>query len=265
MKLKNFLCPNFKTKLIRVGRDNDGGYCISEEALKNTKILYSFGLADDWSFEENFLVKNKNTDIYVFDCSVNWKFWIKKLIKDFVELLKMKKTIKNFIKDFFCYFHYLIFFSKKRVTHIKQNIVEQNNNLSEDKNIQSSTMKSILSSYGKDKFFLKVDIEGNEYRILDAIVENQDGLECLAIEFHNIDLMEVHIRNFIKNFKLDLVHVHVNNFGGCNSQGYAKVVEATFSKNTYNQKRSNEEKIFPNPSIDQPNDKNKIEENIIFD
>ena len=38
MKLKNFLCQNFKTKLIRVGRDNDGGYCISEEALKNTII-----------------------------------------------------------------------------------------------------------------------------------------------------------------------------------------------------------------------------------
>ena len=42
MKLKNFLCPNFKTKLIRVGRDNDGGYCISEEALKKYKNFIQF-------------------------------------------------------------------------------------------------------------------------------------------------------------------------------------------------------------------------------
>ena len=56
-RLPKFFCPNSKTKLIRLGKFNDGGYSIPVKSLKDTQILFSFGLDDDWSFEEHFKEK----------------------------------------------------------------------------------------------------------------------------------------------------------------------------------------------------------------
>ena len=47
-----------KTKLIRLGKSNDGGYCIPEKSLDEANILFSFGLDDNWSFEEHFKKKS---------------------------------------------------------------------------------------------------------------------------------------------------------------------------------------------------------------
>jgi len=38
IKLPTFLKPDFKTELVRIGDKNDGGYCISKLALKETSI-----------------------------------------------------------------------------------------------------------------------------------------------------------------------------------------------------------------------------------
>ena len=46
----------------------------------------------------------------------------------------------------------------------------------------------------------------------------------------------------------------VNNFGGTNNEGFAKVIEVTFSKRKYNKVRDNDEFEFPDMSIDQSND-----------
>ena len=68
--------PKFSTHLIRLGKDNDGGYIVSKNAVNSTKKLYSFGLDDDWSFEKDFHEMN-NSKIYVYDASVNFYYWIK--------------------------------------------------------------------------------------------------------------------------------------------------------------------------------------------
>ena len=41
--------------LIRLGKDNDGGYLVEKESLAEAKSLISFGIAFDWSFEKHFL------------------------------------------------------------------------------------------------------------------------------------------------------------------------------------------------------------------
>jgi hypothetical protein len=43
----------------RIGREEDGGYVILDEACKLTDVLYSYGVSDDWSFEEDFCNRYK--------------------------------------------------------------------------------------------------------------------------------------------------------------------------------------------------------------
>ena len=48
--------PQNKYNLIRLWRDNDGGYLIEENSLLEANSLLSFDLSYDWSFEKKFLV-----------------------------------------------------------------------------------------------------------------------------------------------------------------------------------------------------------------
>lgn len=57
-------------KKIRVGRESDGGYVVLEELCKNTPIALSYGIANDTSFEQDFLSRFPDTYIYAFDHTV---------------------------------------------------------------------------------------------------------------------------------------------------------------------------------------------------
>ena len=264
MKLKKIFLPKFKTSLIRVGRNNDGGYCIAEKSILNTNILYSFGLSDDCSFEKDFYKRKPKTKIIVYDRSVNLIFWVKGIIKTCILVLFFKKNFSSIFKYLKCFFDYIFFFKIKEVTHIKKNIIQRKHLAKNDDEKFLVNLDQVLLSNGGEKFFLKIDIEGNEYRILDDIVKHQKNLEGLVIEFHNTDLMENKIENFMKNINLDLVHIHVNNFGDINHEGYATVFEATFSPRKYNLPRDESDIIFPVKDLDQPNDKNNIDEKVFF-
>ena len=74
--LPKYLCPLHETDLIRLGKDNDGGYLIPKQSLNYTKMLYSFGLNDDFSFEKEFYDKT-GTKIICYDHAVSWKFFVK--------------------------------------------------------------------------------------------------------------------------------------------------------------------------------------------
>ena len=69
-------------------------------------------------------------------------------------------------------------------------------------------MKTILSKISsKDNFFLKIDIEGDEYKILDQIILFSNR-KALVIEFHDVGKNINIIENFIKSFELELVYVY---------------------------------------------------------
>ena len=74
MKLPIFLCPKFKCELIRLGKKNDGGYAISKESLKDSKVIFGFGLGDDWSFEKDFYQLNP-VSIHAYDHTITKGFF----------------------------------------------------------------------------------------------------------------------------------------------------------------------------------------------
>jgi hypothetical protein len=249
----NFLLPKYKMKLQRVGSPNDGGYLIPAELIKKTQTLLSFGLNDDWSFEESFKKINNRCNVYTFDHTVNRKFWYEYTILSFFYFIKNFKNYNKIIK----FIKYFFFFKKKyKNFHIKKKIVLNK--------IYSNeiSINEIINSY-KEKIFLKMDIENDEYRILKFLPNFKKILGFVA-EFHYIDLNYRIIKNFLlkyPNFKI--VHLHPNNMGGIDLYGNPTTIEITFinKKLCKNYTLLKNKKFYTHP-LDSPNDNSKKE--IIF-
>ncbi|MAM17295.1 MAG: hypothetical protein CMC10_08385 [Flavobacteriaceae bacterium] len=94
--------PEKLFKLIRIGKNNDGGYLICKNSLMKTKTLFSFGISDDFSFEKDFSTLS-NCKVYAFDPTSTNIFFIKNIIKTILKfqfILSIKKII-NFCKFIF--------------------------------------------------------------------------------------------------------------------------------------------------------------------
>ena len=231
------LKPKFETELTRLGKNNDGGYLISQKSLNSTKKLYSFGLNDDHSFEEDFF-KKTNVEVFCYDQSVNYKFFLKHIFKG------------KFIK-FFQYFRYKFFFDGKKRKHIKKNIIPKGTFLLNHE-INSADINSIIKEESSDNLFFKIDIEGSEYRILSQLIKHSSHISGLVIEFHDCDLNLDKIINFVENFELQIVHIHVNNWDYISSTGLPRALEITFSPKQFNSKLKDEDNKYP-ISLDQSN------------
>ena len=81
MKLPNIYKPKFNFKLIRVGKNNDGGYLVGKKSILNSENLISFGISDDWSFEEQFSKINSSTNIFAYDDVLGLGWLTKNLLK----------------------------------------------------------------------------------------------------------------------------------------------------------------------------------------
>ena len=117
------------------------------------------------------------------------------------------------------------------------------------------SMENVFEDFSSENLFLKMDIEGSEYRCLEAIIQNQEKICGLAIEFHDVDLHLDKINYFIKKLNLTLIHVHANNSSPVTSFGIPLVLELTFSRNC---ERSPKEASLPH-RLDAPNDPRKPE------
>lgn len=234
------LKPKFETELIRLGKNNDGGYLIPQKSLNSSDKLYSFGLNDDYSFEKDFF-KKTNVEVVCFDESVNYKFFLKHILHG------------KFIK-FFQYLGYRFFFDGKKRKHIKKNIIPKGTFLLNHE-INSSDIDSIINENSSENLFFKIDIEGSEYRILSQLIKHSSHISGLVIEFHDCDLNLEKIINFVENFELQIVHIHVNNWGYISPNGFPQCLEITFSPKEFNSKLKDEDKKYP-ISLDQSNNSN---------
>ncbi len=211
--MKCLLPKSFKFKqakdLIRIGKDNDGGYLISKKDLLKSDFLLSLGICDDWSFEKKFL-KNNKVPLHAYDASLDYNF------------LRNRNT--SIIKKIKKIFPYKNFFKGKNI-HFRKFIGINNNKEG------FYTLSSVLDDLKFKAIFLKIDIEGSEYRVLDSIISNQNKLSGLVIEFHDCDINLSKIEWFIKNFNLKLVHIHANNHGLVDLEKKMPLaLELTFSK-----------------------------------
>ena len=109
--------------------------------------------------------------------------------------------------------------------------------------------------------FVKIDIEGAEYRILDALLEHAGRFSGLAIEFHDVDIHLTALERFVSRFPLKLVHVHANNYALVNGGGTPLVIECSFSANHPDGERGTA--VLPHP-LDMPNKRHRSEIALTF-
>lgn len=252
--------PKFNCELIRLGNDSDGGYVISKKSVENSKLLISFGLSNDWSFEEAY-TNMTDKKVYCYDLSVNNFFWIKNFIKSVLNILFLRDVKENF-KNLISYLRYKIFFGNKNNFHIKKYIFPLNNKKNFYKKENITDLNEILKII-KESCYLKIDIEGAEYRILDQIIFNQSKIDGISIEFHDFDIHLNLIRNFINQLDLEIVHLHVNNFGLINKNSVPSVVEISFAKKEFIDTNNHNKSRYP-LDIDKPCNKDCKDENITF-
>jgi hypothetical protein len=206
--------------LIRLGRDCDGGYVISKRQIEKTDILLSFGISTDWSFEADF-EKRKRIKIYAYDYSVS-KECKRPEIRDnlgcmigsFFVLRRSRvkeywKKISGIRQELNLLYGY---FQKKYDRHFIPKYLGDSDSgeyISFDKIFKG------LPGAGKLSVFIKMDIEGDEYKALPHLAPYFDKINGLAIEFHGLnspekfeDITELLLNSYY------VAHIHANNSCG---------------------------------------------------
>jgi len=218
--LSNFLNtirPILTHDQVRLGRDFDGGYVVNTCAIKNANLI-SLGINNDWSFENDFLNYSSNK-ILMYDGSINIRFFKKLFLLSILNIFSLKFILKSFnsrnyfisyfkniIFNYKLYKNFKIFTSKTNIEFYSKFVSNTPNTIRLNNIIQDNFKKN-------EKIFLKIDIEGHEYRMIDEIILNQDLITGMVIEFHDIDLMLPLFNDIINKLKsyFYITHVHANN------------------------------------------------------
>jgi hypothetical protein len=229
--------------LIRLGRNFDGGYVVSKRQIEKTDILLSFGINDDWSFEADF-EKLKHIKMFAYDYSVS-KERIYSEIRDYIGCMlgcflvlrrsKVKeywRRIKNTIQEL----------NSENINNIEKYFRKDQGRFfigkylgdhDDNTHISFDSIFHEIENAGKSSVFIKIDIEGDEYKTLPGLLPYLDKINGLVVEFHGLgnpaEFEEVS-RLLLQKFYV--AHIHANNYGGCitvvNGKALPSVLEITF-------------------------------------
>ena len=186
----NFLIP-YSVPMIRLGNLHDGGYVIAEQSLQ-AKNLISLGLGTNWSFDKHWSAYNYNCHIHGYDSTIFPNEFPTKLKAEYDSFFT--GNIKHFSKNA----------SRKNIGNILHRMPES--------------------------AFLKMDIEGGEYDLIDPISKSEN-LIGMVIEFHTLDFKSrrADIRNAVNMLdKYRIVHLHANNGGGVCDDNLPHTIEISF-------------------------------------
>jgi hypothetical protein len=189
LKIVNLLEPNFfKLDKITLGRPGDGTYILPSNFINHNNTLISLGIADDISFEEDFLKTYPNSNVLAYDPSINSLP---------VENIKISFESTGVAGK-----------SSKRKKHI--------------------TLESVISKIPNEnsEIILKIDIEGWEWGIFENFDLTKYNISVIVIEFHFLTMNSIlewlfFPYFFFKRYKIlkkilkkyYIMHMHANNYG----------------------------------------------------
>lgn len=253
--------PHHRDDLVRLGSMHDGGYIVTENIIRNTDFLVGLGVGTDWTFEEDFLKRNR-CPVHCYDHTISLGLFTRNATRN-MRIFLMTPRIGNFrtqyMPDILLPLKYVTFFSGNR-KHFMEKI-------GDDPEYYTNFKKIFSRIPAEDKVFIKMDIEGWEYRALSGLRDYHERLTGFTVEFHHVstmlDTVRRHVSELAKSF--DIVHVHVNNGCMTDERGVPHMVEMTFeSKGLYQGPVRVSERTYPVDGIDSPNDAHRTDYRLEF-
>jgi hypothetical protein len=249
----NFLAPLAVDCMVRVGNSHDGGYVIPTSCVNAADALLSFGISSDWSFEEHFKALNPGIKIHAYDHTISEEKFKLSFERGLVKFALAKTSTSELKKRFKIWRGYKSFFQQKAI-HFPERI----HNRLDDTN--DATLEKIFDRMECRKIFLKSDIEGSEYRIIDDIVKYADRIIGMVIEFHETDpLRELFCKSVkVLQQRFEIVHLHGNNFAPLAYDNLPEALEITFV-NRQDVEGNVRKRLLPLPGLDHPNDPDRAD------
>ena len=234
-KSLNFLCPH-KTDLIRIGNAGDGGYVIPARSLDSVEHLVSIGISDDWTFEEEAARRSPAIRIDGYDRTSGSLVFIYYGVRELLSLLQgknSKKSIKKLLKWLRLSYKFGIFWRRKHSFYRQWVVLDQ-------KSKKEIDFSSVIARVSPSSLLaLKIDIEGNEYAmskaVLQEITRRADQIQLIVMEFHDTISLRQEFLEFVESISklIPIAHIHGNNFGVIGLDGFPEVVEITFAARKY--------------------------------
>jgi hypothetical protein len=214
------LHPVYLNDMVRVGKENDGGYVLSSKQVESTEILLSFGINHDWSFEADFL-NLKKVRLYAYDHSVSMSTFKRLTQEHFASMLGYLLTCNIAeVKRYRMLLRYLSYISKDFKQFFREEsqryfIPKFVGEYDNEKYIRLDTVLKNLPKETKDlSVFIKMDIENWEYLTLPQSLPFFDKINGLAVEFHQLDIAGKVFEETIDllSSQFYIAHVHANNY-----------------------------------------------------
>ncbi|MEN9337593.1 MAG: hypothetical protein RLZZ500_2580 [Bacteroidota bacterium] len=208
--LQEFLNVDSKY-LAKLGGYIDGSYIVDYRSVLSSKYLISGGVGSNVRFESDFRLINKEVKIVFVDPTTSI---IRMFIRSIYHFFKRSQNGFYSLGELFNYFDV-----KKHATHKYKYLGKQ------------YTINTVCQELSiTDRFFLKLDIEGFEYELLDSILDLKDKIEGICIEFHdlnkkdNVDMLET----FVRKLDFNIIGVCINELAISDS-GVPHIIEISFS------------------------------------
>jgi hypothetical protein len=249
----NILIPVASKDLVRLGSKGDGGYVINKSLIDLADTVICMGVSFNWSFESSFNKLNPRVKVHAYDHTVSNLVFFNAILKSFVKLLIGKDGFNNILTKIKAFLSYNRFFVNKNV-HFKKRIYER-----KQYNFDASISDIFLNAMS-NKVFIKMDIEGGEYRVIDSLLLHSDDIIGMAIEFHDINPLK---DTFLKNIKsilkfYNISHIHINNFSLPDDNCLPDLLEISFiRKDLQDADLIFNDKIFPLEGLDFPSVKGR--------
>jgi hypothetical protein len=250
-KLMELIRPLQLDDMIRLGRLNDGGYVISARCLNVTRHLISGGYGNDWSFEKSFLQKSNLKSVIILDYSINYRILAFSIIREIRNGIKQLKFPKRLIFCFKDLIKFILLRLNPKVSYLCEKLIGFDD-VSDSRGMSLERLFSGINS--PNGIFLKIDIEGSEYEVLDKLDLFSESLVGAVIEFHEVDSNNMHFMKLIQKLKqfFYIVNVHFNNYSMTNAQGFPTAIEISFIHKRFVSENLRNASIIPS-RLDQPN------------
>jgi hypothetical protein len=197
-----WMCPIAVPDLVRLGGQMDGGYLVPQTAVNHAQGLLSFGLGDDFTFDQDWHKLKPADPIHMYDASVKYESLRIRVNTGVRGGIDIKSEYQQFFQG--------------AVRHWEEFIGPNN-------------FAEALDRIGVDQVFIKMDIEGSEYPLIDLFVEHHQRIVGIAMEWHDCANRDPKWKAAVDKLQqhYDIVHLHGNNHVTPDAEGIFGCMELT--------------------------------------